>query len=117
MKRRALLCALAMCIVSLTSGCFCCHECFPNLGWRFRGCCCCGHVNSAPVSTPVAFRPPMVVASGPECPRCPPHGGNQPAGYPPIAYPPVIGNPMPIPGANVIPSSELPQPMPAKSGN
>jgi hypothetical protein len=122
MKIRALVSALVVSMVSMSTGCTCFHNCFPNVGWRFHeGCCpsacsppvCCGH------SGPVAFRPPMVVSGGPDCPSCAAGmsgmpgmsgmAGYQPAGFQPI---PVIGNPMPIPGVQVIPGSGLPNPMP-----
>jgi hypothetical protein len=32
----------------------------------------------------------------------------------PVGFPPVIGQPTPLPGPTVIPSSELPNPMPVK---
>jgi hypothetical protein len=124
MKTRALFFALVVGVVSLTSGCHCFRCMFPNAGWRFHegwwrhgngnGCATC-----PPIGGPIAYRPPIVVPGGPDCVGC--NGGvpsiHQPIGYPPVAYPPVIGNPMPIPGGpTVIPSNELPHPMPNKKG-
>jgi hypothetical protein len=39
---------------------------------------------------------------------------NRSVGLPTTSYPPVIGQPIPLPGPTVIPSSELPNPMPVK---
>jgi hypothetical protein len=129
MKTRMLWCALAVGVMSLSSGCYCFHQVFPNVGWRFhQGCCApacgpvCGPVCSPCCSSPVVYRPPVVtggpiVPGGPPCATCangdlPP--GAQPVGYPPVAYPPIIGNPMPLPGASGVPNNELHSPMPVK---
>jgi hypothetical protein len=123
MKTRAFVFAFVVGIVSMTSGCHCFRCMFPNAGWRFHegwwrhgnGCGTC-----APASAPIAFRPHAGGPVVPDCVGC--NGGvshaGVPVGYPPIAYPPVIGNPVPIPGGpSVIPSSELPAPMPNTKKN
>jgi len=123
MITRALWYTVFVGVVSMTSGCYCFHECFPNVGWRLhQGAVCrpcapaCGPVCS-PCAPGPAFRPPMIVngpiVPGPDCPGCgmgAPPTFNQPAGYPPV-----IGKPMPIPGMG----NELPNPMPVnpKTGN
>lgn len=134
MKARALLFALAVGVVSMTSGCRCFRCCFPNAGWRLHdgeglfshcgasgwgGPACC-----APVGAPgPAYRPPVVVSGpvaggpvvpNPDCPGCA-GGVEYPPGFPqPVAYPPIIGNPMPLPGAKG--PNELHNPMPVKPG-
>jgi hypothetical protein len=131
MKTRLLLFALIS-VVSLTSGCACCSN--PCWGWRFHPCSSCGHgghgAQTVPVSAPVVYRPVTVVPSGgPDCAGCgggpmvppamaypvPPAGGI-PSFSGPATYPPMIGNPMPLPGANMGPA-ELHAPTPSKSGN
>jgi hypothetical protein len=127
MKTRALWYSLFVGVVSMTSGCCCARECFPNVGWRLHpgaSCSPCAPACSSCAPGP-AFRPPMVVSGGPivpggpDCPGCAGGGGGSyplPAGYQP-GYPPVIGRPMPIPGATIVPGTELHQPMPVKPGN
>jgi hypothetical protein len=106
MKARAICFALVLGVVSMTSGCHCFRCVFPNVGWRFhQGWCNQGCPPCAP-ACPIAYRPPVVVQGGPDCP-CPPAMG-VPNGYPPIAYPPQIGDPKPLPGG------QLPAPMPDK---
>lgn len=132
MKSRAIWSALVVSVVSLTSGCHCFHNCFhntfPNVGWRFHqhGCGGCMPACAPACSAPVVVGSGPVVPGGPACHGCasgelPPTvthqpAGYQPAGYPPVGYPPVIGHPMPLPGPTVIPSNELPTPMPVKKG-
>lgn len=120
MKTRALWYTLVVGAVSMTSGCCCFHECFPNVGWRLHQPCAPSCSPCSPCAHGPAFRPPMVVSGGPvvpgpDCPSCGMGGApafHQPVGYPPVGYPPVIGKPMPIvPGNN-----ELPNPMPVKPG-
>lgn len=41
---------------------------------------------------------------------------SSPIAYAPAGYAPAIGNPVPIPGPSVIPSTQLPNPMPVKPG-
>jgi hypothetical protein len=125
MKTRAFVFTLIVGVVSMTSGCHCFRCMFPNAGWRFHegwwghgGCAPCG--TCGPATGPIAYRPPVVVPNH-DCVGC---NGAVPGmgpgtGYPTITYPPIIGNPVPIPGGpSVIPSSELPAPMPnKKNGN
>lgn len=124
MKSRALLCILAVGVVSLTSGCRCFRCCFPNVGWRLHdgeGLFSHHHHGASGCAAP-AFRPPVVVSGpvvsgpivpGPDCPGC--VGGEfPPAMAQPVAYP-VIGSPMPLPGAKVVPN-ELHNPTPVKPG-
>jgi hypothetical protein len=119
MKSRVIVSGLAVLLVSLTSGCCCLHNCFPNLGWRFRECCptpqpCGTCAPCGPSCAPAGYHPPTVV---PDCPGC--GGPTVPAvGYPPAAYPPVIGNPMPLPGQPGGGGTELHQPnqVPSKTG-
>jgi hypothetical protein len=121
MKSRVIVFGLAAALMSTTSGCYCLHQCFPNLGWRFHQCCptpapCGTCAPCGPCCGPVGYHPPMVV---PDCPGC--AGGPtvpQPAGFPPVAYPPVIGNPMPLPGQPGVTGTELHQPtqVPSKMG-
>ena len=123
MKARAFVFALVVGVVSMTSGCHCFRCMFPYAGWRFHEgwwghCGPCGHdcAPCGPGCGPIAYRPTSILTHGPDCPSCltsapAPH----PTGYPGVAYPPIIGNPMPIPGGpNVIPSGDLPAPMPNK---
>lgn len=137
MKSRALWYALVAVSLSMTTGCHCFRCCFPNLGWRlhddhgvFQGHH--GASGCAPACGPVcapAYRPPVIVPApvgygpvgpvgmAPDCPGC--VGGVYPVsvGPTPVAYPPVIGNPMPLPGATVVPN-ELHNPAPVKpNGN
>lgn len=107
MKTRAFWYSLVVGVVSLTSGCCCFHDCFPNLGWRFhQGCQPCAP-SCAPCSPCGSFRPPMVVGGGPDCPGCAMGAPvTQPAGYPPV-----IGKPMPIPGASIVPELHPPAPV------
>lgn len=131
MKSRAIWSILLAGVVSMSSGCYCLHNCFPNVGWRFHqhGCGGCAPACTSACSSPapVAFGSGPVVPGGPGCSSCaagalPPPivtqpAGYTPAGYTPAGYPPVIGSPMPIPGPTIIPSSELPVPMPVKKTN
>ena len=124
MRSRAFWYALAVGVVSMTSGCNCFRAhfpCisskFPNLGWRFHdgqgiGA---GHFG-APIGGPVMTPDCHGCGTGPLPPPTVIHqpAGYPPNGYPPVAYPPVIGKPMPLPGATIIPGTELPHPMPAK---
>ena len=126
MKFRALCLGLAA-LVSLTSGCVYRHH--PCWGFRLHPCttpgggggpACC----SSPVSAPVVYRPAAGFPGGDCClngingggPVISQPTGYPPPGYPPMNYPPVIGNPMALPGASIIPSHELPNPMPVKPG-
>ncbi|WP_439630269.1 hypothetical protein [Gemmata sp.] len=117
MKTRALWYSLFVGVVSMTSGCCCFREAFPNVGWRFHQGASCSPC--APACSPgPAFRPAGVVGGGPDCPGC--AVGGHPAGYAqPVGYPPEIGHPVPLPGPRVVPGSELPNPMPVnpKTGN
>ena len=124
MKARAFVFALLVGTVSMTSGCQCFRCMFPYAGWRFHegwwGHCGPGAHDCAPCGPgccPIAYRRPLLVGGGPDCPSC--NVGipvmQHPASYPTGSYPPIIGNPMAIPGGpNVIPSGELPAPMPNK---
>ncbi|VTU00355.1 unnamed protein product [Gemmataceae bacterium] len=125
MKTRALWYSLFVGVVSMTSGCCCFREAFPNVGWRFhQGATCspCAPACGPACSPGPAYRPPVVMgAPGPDCPSC---GISGPSGYPtaftqPVGYPPEIGQPVPLPGPKVVPGTELPNPMPVnpKTGN
>jgi hypothetical protein len=118
MKFRLICLGLAA-VVSLTSGCVYKHH--PCWGFRLHpcqhgGCGCAPACSSSRVSvSPVVYRP-----TGGDCCL---NGGpvihspaGLPAGYPSMTYPPVIGSPTPLPGATIIPSHELPNPMPVKPG-
>ena len=115
MKARILTLAFVA-VTSLASGCYWCHSscCHPCLGWRLHNWCHpCAPVCSSPVPSVGPVVGPVV---GPGCGGCCDGGGptiTQPAGYPPV-----IGQPIPLPGPTVVPSSVLPNPMPVpKNGN
>lgn len=129
MRSRAFWYALVVGGVSMTSGCNCFRAhfpCvsshFPNLGWRFHdgvgigagGPCCApgAPIGGGPVMSPECHG----CGSGPMAPPTVIHqpAGYAPNGYPPVAYPPMIGPARPLPGATIIPSNELPSPMPVK---
>lgn len=118
MKFRAICLGLAA-LVFATSGClpYRQHPC-----WGFRlhpcqtgggACGTCAPVCSSPIHHPILHR---MADIGPGCSTC--VGGGtmitQPVGYPSMGYPPVIGQPVPLPGPTVIPSNQLPNPMPVK---
>ena len=117
MKYRAI-CLGLVALVSLTSGCLPYHR-HPCWGFRLRpcqtggNCAPCEPAWSSPIHHPIKHRLAHV---GHGCPTCIGGGAmiNQPLGQPSTSYPPVIGQPVPLPGQTVIPSHELPNPMPVK---
>ncbi len=117
MKFRAI-CFGLVALVSLTSGCL--YHRHPCWGFRLHpcqtggGCGTCAPVCSSPIHHPILHHKIASVGSG--CPSCIGGGAmiNQPVGYPSMAYPPIIGNPSPLPGPTIIPSHDLPNPMPVK---
>jgi hypothetical protein len=114
MKFRAI-CLGLVALVSLTSGCL--YSRHPCWGFRLHPCQTggnCAPVCSSPIHHPILHR---LSHLGPDCPTCIGGGAtiHQPVGYPSMGYPPVIGQPIPIPGGpTVIPSNQLPNPMPVK---
>jgi hypothetical protein len=117
MKFRAICLGLAA-LVSLTSGCLPYHN-HPCWGFRLHpcqngggACGACAPVCSSPIHHPILHK---FKDGGAGCSTC--IGGStitQPAGYPMMTYPPVIGQPTPLPGPTIIPSNQLPNPMPVK---
>jgi len=118
MKFRAF-CFGLLALVSLTPGCLP-YRHHPCWGFRLHPCSTGGQCESACSSHIGHHRPPAVIS---DCAGCIGGGAmmHQPVAYPATAfqsypYPPVIGKPIPIPGPTVIPSQELPNPMPVKPG-
>lgn len=117
MKFRAI-CFTLVALVSMTSGCL--YSRHPCWGFRLHPCQTgggmCAPACSSPINRPLLNHKRSIA---PGCPTCigdgsfaaPPMGA-----FPSMAYPPVIGTPYPIPGPKVIPSGELPNPMPVKPG-
>ena len=115
MKFRAISLGLAA-LVSIASGCMP-YRHHPCWGFRLHPCATgggqCAPAGSSPIHHPIKHRLAHV---GHGCPTCIGGGAmiNQPIGLPTTSYPPVIGNPVPLPGPTVIPSNQLPSPMPVK---
>jgi hypothetical protein len=117
MKLRVI-CLGIVALVSMTSGCLPYHN-HPCWGFRLHpcqtggNCAPCAPAWSSPIHHPIGHKLSHV---GLGCPTC--IGGGamiSPAiSGPSVIYPPVIGQPTPLPGPTVIPSHDLPNPMPVK---
>jgi hypothetical protein len=110
MKLRVI-CLGLVALVSLTSGCLPYHR-HPCWGFRLRPCQTGGNcaVGAPAWSSPI-HHPILHKRLHADCPVC--IGGGATIAQP-VGFPPVIGQPTPLPGPKVIPSSELPNPMPVK---
>jgi hypothetical protein len=119
MKFRAI-CLGLVALVFTTSGCLPYHN-HPCWGFRLHpcstggggGCGVCAPVCSSPIHHPILHK---FSVGAPGCSTC--VGGGpiitQPISYPIGTNPPVIGQPNPLQGPSIIPSRELPNPMPVK---
>jgi hypothetical protein len=110
MKFRAI-CFGLVALVSMTSGClYMRHPCW---GFRFHPCQTggmCAPACSSPIHRPLLHHHKFSHgAIG--CPTC---AGGPSGAFPAMAYPPIIGNPMQLPAPKVVPSGDMPNPMPTK---
>jgi hypothetical protein len=109
-----MICLGIVALVLTASGClpYSRHPCW---GFRFHPCqnrgngMCdpCAPAGSSPIHHPLLHRHKMRIAS--DCSAC---IGGAVAGMPTMSYPTVIGQPTPLHGPTVIPSSDLPMPNP-----